>query len=367
MRGVRHAAPGRAILSPVAREVPRGRRRAFVAVAAVLACAIPLAATEIALRIFPIVPKPRQLDILIEPGGKYQAPDPELGFTPLPGRYEALFDHKYPWSFTNLPDTTRITKPLDRYGVEPPKPGIWIFGCSFTQGWRLNDEDTMSWKLQQRLPDHDVVNFGVGGYGTLQSLLQYRRALKDRSKPQIAILVYADFHDERNVRTGVWRDANFSYERFGTTAQPYARLNWSGDLSYRWGSTAVPLMELRARSVAFNAAVIGYGRVRDAFLDPHTVSELLIQQFVEESRSLGVQFVLTGIWPSAATRETLTRFAGQGVPSIDISVDQSDRRNRIPNDGHPSAIANGLSADKLAAALRTLGRADAARGSVPHR
>jgi hypothetical protein len=338
----------------VRRELPRGRRRAFVAVAAVLACAIAFAAAEIALRIFPVVPKPRQLDILIEPGGKYQAPDQELGFTPLPGRYTALFDHKYRWTFTNLPDTTRITKSIDRYAVEPPKPGIWIFGCSFTQGWGLNDEDTMPWKLQERLPDHDVVNFGVGGYGTLQSLLQYQRALKDKAKPQIAILVYADFHDERNVRTGAWRDANFSYERFGTTAQPYARLNWSGDLSYRWGSTAVPLMELRARSVAFNVAMIGYGRVRDTFLDAHTVSELLIRQFVEESRRLGVQFVLAGIWPSDGTRETLTKFAAQGVSSIDISVDRFDQRNRIPYDGHPSAVANESSAEKLAAALRRL-------------
>jgi hypothetical protein len=334
-------------------ELPRGRQRLFIVFAVGLGLVLAVGVAEIALRIFPVIRKPQQLDILIEPGGKYQTPDPELGFKPLPGRYKALFDHRYPWILTNLPDTTRITKPPERYTVDPPKPGIWVFGCSFTQGWGLNDEDTMPWKLQERVPDHDVVNFGVGGYGTLQSLLQYRRALNDRPKPpQIAMLVYADFHDQRNVRTDAWRDANFSYERFGTTAQPYARLDWSGGLRYEWGTGEVPLMSLRARSAAFNVAVIGYGRIRERFLRSHRVSELIIEQFIDLSRTHGVTFVLAGIWPSDSTRETLRHFAARGVSTVDISNDQNDQRNLIPYDGHPSAFANEQSAEKLAAALR---------------
>jgi hypothetical protein len=297
------------------------------------------------------VPQPQPLDIVIEPGGKYQKPDPELGFTPLPGRYHALFDHRYPWTLTNLPDTTRITKPLERYGLDPAKPGIWIFGCSFTQGWGLDDSGTLPWKVQERLPDHEVVNFGVGGYGTLQSLLQYRRALAAKAKPAMAILVYADFHDQRNVRTDGWRDANFSYERFGTTAQPYARLGSSGALRYDWGSSDVPLMGLRARSAAINVAAIGFGRVRERFLNAHRVSELLIEQFAVESRQRGVRFVLAGIWPSEDTRDTLQYFSARGIETVDISTDQKDRRNLIPYDGHPSAFANEQSAAKLAAAL----------------
>jgi hypothetical protein len=299
----------------------------------------------------------QRLDIVVEPGGKYQTPDPVLGFRPIPGRYSALFDHRYPWHFTNLPDTTRITRPLDTYVGRARGPGIWVFGCSFVQGWGLDDEGTLPWKLQERFPDHDVVNFGVGGYGTLQSLLQFQRVLRERPKPLVAILVYADFHDERNVRSMAWRDANISYERFGSTAQPFARLDGDGRLRVEHGDSAVPLIWFRSRSALFDLAVVGYGIARDAFLRSHEVSELLIQQFAEESRRHDVHFVLAGISPSDLTRAMVRRFAAKGVRAVDISVDLDDPANRIPYDGHPSAFANEQHADSIAAILRRVGSA----------
>ncbi len=210
----------------------------------------------------------------------------------------------------------------------------------------------MPWKLQERFADHDVVNFGVGEYGTLQSLLQFRRALKEKPTPKSVVLVYAGFHDQRNVRSDAWRDANFNYERFGTTSQPYARLDWSGGLRYEWGSGEVPLMSVRAHSVAFNVAMVGLGKIRARFLHQHRVSELLIDRFIDESRRNGITFVLAGISPYGATRDTLAHFAAQGIKAVDISTDQNDQRNLISYDGHPSAFANDQSADKLAAALR---------------
>jgi hypothetical protein len=327
----------------------RRRQRVFAVSAAVLGFAVALLLAEALLRA--VRTPPERLDIVVEPGGKYQAPDPVLGFRPLPGSYRVLFDHRYPWRLTNLPDSTRITRPLATYAGSPPRAGVWVFGCSFTQGWGVDDDETMPWKLQERLPAHDVVNFGVGGYGTLQSLLQYRRALKERPTPAAAILIYADFHDQRNVRTAAWRDANFNYERFGTIAQPYVRFDGSGGLRMEWGSGDVPMMAMRSRFEVFDVAVIGFGVVRDAFLRSHAVSERLIEQFVEESRTQGVEFVLAGIWPSDGTRATLRRFARQGVPAVDISVNQRDPRNQIPYDGHPSAVANEQHAVRLLATL----------------
>lgn len=331
---------------------PRRRKQVFIVCAIAVGVLAACLSAEVALRVLFPWPDPQALDIIIEPGGKYQSPDSELGFLPLPGRYRALFDHQYPWTLTNLPDTTRITKPLEHYAGASPKPGIWVFGCSFTQGWGLDDDGTLPWKLQERSPDHDVFNFGVGGYGTLQSLLQYRRALRDKPRPQIAILVYADFHDERNVGASSWREANFSYERFGTTAQPYARLDGAGGVRYGWDTGEFPWMRLRARSMAIDEAMVRYGQIRDRFLRAHRVSEVLIEQFIEESRRYGVRFVLAGVEPSEATRDTLRQFAAHGVLTVDVSTDREDERNVIAFDGHPSAFANEQSAVKLAAALR---------------
>jgi hypothetical protein len=332
--------------------LPRTRQRAFQAIALTLSVVFSLALAEVALRVYPVIPPPEQLDIEIDPGGKYQEPDAELGFRPLPGTYRFVFDHKYPWTLTNLPDTTRITRPVSAYTDSSPQPALWIFGCSFTQGWGLDDNGTMPWKVQERLPFYDVVNFGVGGYGTLQSLIQFRRALTERPSPQVVVLVYADFHDQRNVRTDAWRDANFNFERFGTTSQPYARLDWSGNLVYGWGDGVVPLMGWRRRSAALNVAAIGYGRVKALFLREHRVSELLIEQFANESRQRGIQFVLAGVWPNDGTRDMLRAFAERGITTVDVSTDQKNPQNLIPYDGHPSAFANEHSANTLVRALR---------------
>ena len=122
-----------------------------------------LVSAEVLLRVVRGAPGPPELDIVIEPGGKYQAPDPVLGFRPLPGSYIGLFDHRDVWHFTNLPDTTRITRPVEAYTDTSRGPGIWVFGCSFVQGCGLSDTDTFPWKIQERFPAYDVVNFGVGG------------------------------------------------------------------------------------------------------------------------------------------------------------------------------------------------------------
>ncbi|NOT25977.1 MAG: SGNH/GDSL hydrolase family protein [Acidobacteria bacterium] len=329
------------------------RRTAFAALAIVIGLTAGLLVTEGVLRMLKDSPiEIPALDIVVEPGGKTQLPDPVLGFRPIPGRYTVTFDHRDPWELTNLSDTTRITSPLgsaeDRRGR-----GIWVFGCSFVQGWGLNDADTFAWKLQERFPDYPVTNFGVGGYGTLQSLLQLQQALRERPSPAVIILAYAWFHDDRNTFTNGWRDANISYRRFGTTAQPYARFDDNGQLRYYHSEESVPLLWLRSRSAMFNLALESYGRAQDAGLRSHEVTELLLDRFAEESRQSGAHFVLAGIAPSPLTEATLRRFEAGGTHTVDISVDDRDPANVIPYDGHPSAIANDHFAETLATALQT--------------
>ena len=326
----------------------------FAVAAILIGLAVAVLAGEALARAVWGAPEPPTLDIIVEPGGKTQVPDPLLGFRPIPGSYTVLFDHRYRWRITNLPDTTRITRPLEAYSVQPRSSGIWVFGCSFVQGWGLDDAETLPWKLQERFPDHDVVNFGVGGYGTLQSLRQFRQALRERPPPRAVILAYADFHDERNTRTARWRDANVSYARFGSTAQPYARLDGSNRLRIEYSDGAVPSLWLRSRSTLFKQAATGFGRIADLRLRSHRVSELLIEQFAQESRNHGAQFVLAGIWPSDLTRATIRQFSAWGIPSVDISADPGDTANWIPYDGHPSAVANDHHAGRLEPILRGL-------------
>jgi hypothetical protein len=326
----------------------------FATAAVVMSLAGALIAAEASIRVVRGAPHPT-LDIVIEPGGKTQAPDPVLGFRPLPGTYTVVFDHRDRWQITNLRDSTRITRPLHTYDGSPRGGGIWVFGCSFVQGWGIDDADTFSWKLQEQFPGHDVVNFGVGGYGTLQSWLQLRQALGERPAPVAVILAYAEFHDERNTRGNNWRDANFDYAPLGTTAQPFARFDASGRLRIEWSNDVVPLMPLRSRSALIDLAVDEYNLLHDRSLRSHEVSELLIEKFAQESRRHGARFILAAIDSSPVARATLGRFADQGIPAIDISVNLRDPAYGIPYDGHPNAAANERYADGLAALLRNAG------------
>jgi len=295
------------------------------------------------------------LDIQIMPGSRYQTWDKELGFRPIPGHYTIVFDHRWTWELTNLPDTTRITRPLESYDHAEPKPGVWVFGCSFVQGWGLNDNETFPWKLQMLLPDYDVVNFGVGGYGTLQSLLELRRAFAERPLPRIVMLAYADFHDARNTRLNSWREATYSYDRFGSNAQPFARLDGPDHLQLFYDDGSFRFLALRHRSAFCNLVASRLGSRQDATIDSRRVSELLLTQFAEECHKHGVNFLLAGIWPSELTHTMLERMSRRGLATVDISADPRDPANGIPYDGHPSAVATRHFAETVLAELNRLG------------
>jgi hypothetical protein len=137
----------------------------------------------------------------------------------------------YSFVVTHLQNTLRATQPIDNYSAADEKPEIWIFGCSFTHGWSLNDEETYPWLLQQRFPDYQIVNFGVSGYGTIHSLFQYRDALRMK-RPRLAILAYARFHDERNTFARNWRKSIAPKNNMGALKIPYALLSKDGTLQY---------------------------------------------------------------------------------------------------------------------------------------
>jgi len=84
--------------------------------------------------------------------------------------------------------------------------------------------------LQEKLPDYRVVNFVVPGYSTVQSLIQFKTALKGGQKPEIAVVAYALFHDQRNTLPRWRRKVVASSNKLGEVALPYARLDAGGRL-----------------------------------------------------------------------------------------------------------------------------------------
>ena len=162
---------------------------------------VSLVFSEVLLRILKYAPWTLwSINVSVEPGNKFFIKHHTLGYTHLPGKFKVtLNDTSYSFNVTNLSNTLSITHPLNTYPADPRKKEIWIFGCSITQGWSVNDEDTYPWIVQENLPNYEVVNFGVGGYGTLHSLIQLQEALKERKKPELVVLAYGSCHDARNT------------------------------------------------------------------------------------------------------------------------------------------------------------------------
>jgi hypothetical protein len=269
-----------------------------------------------------------------------------LGYANTPGRFViAKTEGHYQFTITHLADSLRITRPLDTYNHPRPfKGAIWIFGCSLTHGWSLDDTQTYSWLLQERFPDFDVVNFGVGGYGTVHSLLQLKEAVKSRRPPTIVILAYANFHDERNVMSRNWRLLVAPWNGVSEIEYPFARFDDRGQLKI--GKIRVDQVPaLIEHSALVRLIEINRGILEDRQLRAHEVSEALIAEMNQLTSAAGGRFVLANIFGD----NSILKFAAkQSIPGVDIAVDlRIKENNNLPYDLHPSAIANQKYAAKL--------------------
>lgn len=326
-------------------QAPQRKRGRMAAAALLVATVVTIGAGEMLVRASGWQPwRTPDSGITVTPGGRFVMQHPVLGYTHIPGEYMVTLPSGYSFHVTHGPDTLRVTGPAR---TDDTRPEIWIFGCSFTHGWALNDEQTYPWLLQEKLPGYKVVNFGVSGYGTLHSLLQFRAAL-ERGRPAVAVLAYASFHDARNTFLRQRRKETAPWNRLGPLGQPYARLNKDGGLRLAMTEVTyeeVPLMRYSAFAHFLESQ---YNRIEDYFFDSHKVSEALVSQMQELARSHDVRLVVAGIWPDAPTHDMLRFASNQGWPVVDLGVDVlAPGYSSMPHDPHPNALANQVYAARL--------------------
>ena len=295
---------------------------------------------------------PVPADIRVTPGNRFFEKDPVLGYKQIPGQFVVTLKGVFNFRVTHLPNGYRITHPLDTYGGTNKRDEIWIFGCSYTHGWSLNDDETYSWLLQKRFPEYEVVNFGVEGYGTTHSLLQFREAIKHK-RPKVAVLAYVNFHDERNTFLRGRRKAIKDWNRLGPLVQPFARLDSRGNLVYGMDAVEYREFPLMRYSAFSHYLELNYNGWEERYARSRNVSEALITQMAAEAKEHGVKFLVAGLEYNTPTRRMLKFLEEHGIRGIDASVDLGIKGNsNAPYDGHPSARANKVYADRLETVLR---------------
>jgi GDSL-like Lipase/Acylhydrolase family len=100
------------------------------------------------------------------------------------------------------------------YSRIPGKQRILVLGDSFTFGTDVSDDETYSHYLQSLLPNTEVLNFGVQGYGQDQALL-YLQDEGVKYHPDVVLLGFMFMDTYRNL----WNFFAFAKPKFEMTQQ----------------------------------------------------------------------------------------------------------------------------------------------------
>jgi lysophospholipase L1-like esterase len=351
---------------------PRPRRGAFpVACLALASLAAALLGAEALVRargFEPWTPDPGAAEV--EPGGSLYRPDPLLGFVLRPGAYDVTLPSGLRFHVTHDAEGRRVThaegQRVARAGAPAPEGGgaaaeskatsrseLWIFGDSFTYGWAVNDEQTYPWLLQTAFPRHRVLDFAVGGYGTLHALLQLRAALRTRPPPALVLLAHNFFHDPRNTFSRLRRREVAPWNRLGPIQHPIARIAPDGKLRFASAPVAYRELPLMRRSALAHLVATAWDLLEDRRLRSHEVTRALLAELIASAGERGVPVLVATLeaWPANAAILDYARSLGARATDVSVDLRRPENTN-LPHDGHPSPLAHRRYAKRLAPAIR---------------
>jgi hypothetical protein len=343
-------------------------------------------AAEVALRYRARTPLQATLGVMVDPPGAHLLRyDDRLGYALNPDNRMTI-THSRPtgsprfesdaamltWTSMTDAESHRITRAPSADPQPRATRALWLFGCSFTFGWSVDDDDTMPWLLQQRLPDLEVVNFGVPGYGTVQSLIQFEDQLAKHTVPALSVLVYYDFHEERNTLSPQYRRANgLAWTAWGERNQPYIVWN-DGELERRRGPIIyepyVPFIEYSALMNYVDELIVRWQDAAAMEQDRRReITKRLIDRFASLARENGSMFLLIRmVFGDPAPSDDMLAFCQvHGIPVQTVALPPkpmwiSSGMTNLPIDGHPSAAGQAAMADLILPAVQR-----ALDGSMP--
>jgi hypothetical protein len=284
-------------------------------------------------------------NIRVEPGGSFFLKDSITGFNTRTGSYRVTLesDSSFYCTHDTLLARQSSTQP------EQHRPEIWVFGCSYTYGWSLDDSLTFCWKLQEALPQYTIRNFGKPGFSTLQCLLFFRHLLLSDT-PVVAVLAHASFHDERNVASRSWLRTLAEHNRLGPLAHPAMKKEHG---TWTVHHTTVQTHTSWWRRHSSLIAWIGRQSEQPSRATRSEVMRYLFAEFQATCANHHVQPLIAGITKDHETEAALAYAESIDIPTTNMSVDLQEPGNlNLPADNHPSAAAHRQYARRLLKGLK---------------
>lgn len=255
------------------------------------------------------------------------------------------------WSLT--PDST-VTVPFRKNVVQNVGPNGWrivpnlgqsglrvnLYGCSWTYGTGLSDEETLAARLQVAFPEARIRNRGCGGHGTVHNYVQFRQDIAARDVDIAVFLVISD-HRFRNTphphRFRHFQSARWA--RHGVTRTPVVKQDRDGEFRVGYISLTQPAVEAEGLETFLPT---------DYMLDQATFAALRAAQSVARSNDIPLQVaVLDQVDP-----EFNSRLVEEVSGALDISVPFDAEHFLLPHNTHPNAHANSLFFERLQPAVR---------------
>jgi len=176
-------------------EKNRMKNRLFSVVTSLLVIVIFLAACEIVCR------------FLVSPDHKFQWPyeetarntlyrfDPHLGWFPKESHGDWFEGSVRFWVQNNSEGFRDVEHDLSKQ----EKPRLAVLGDSYVWGYDVEAEDRFTEILRERIPEIEIFNCGVGGYGTCQERVLYLEKVR-KYQPDVVLLAYSGNDRANNLR-----------------------------------------------------------------------------------------------------------------------------------------------------------------------
>jgi hypothetical protein len=274
-------------------------------------------------------------------------PDPLLGFAVHPGQYEIneRFDgQRHRFQLTINDGGLRATS----YFPIHASRHIYISGDSGIFGWGLNDEDTVPWLLQGRLPQYEVVNWSLTRYSTVHALLQLQQARARIAPEDVVVLTYHPTDVETSVaRPSIFRDFSDGLEAQLADGRFVSGIDYPFGAFDEKGRFVIRRVRL---SCLLRAAI---DDCRQVDVDMTTATRVTERAF-DEIIALHAGRLLVAIVGGSDSDPVISYLRKKGVPIADIRPTASDpeSKDEIVIDSHGGPFLNHLMFARLLSALQ---------------
>ncbi|MFK7926445.1 MAG: hypothetical protein AB8H47_31140 [Bacteroidia bacterium] len=260
--------------------------------------------------------------------------------------------------------TTHLASGRRSLGLSPESSSLKVdlYGCSYTYGYGLDDSLTMGWRLAAALPNARVRSWAVPGYGSTQALLQLQKQMRQLDTPDVVVIAYASFHDERNSLNAEFRrglslgfSQNTDSQHIQSFRYPY--LDANDQIQYQaWGGL-YKHWPGRSYSALINAVQSSTEFWQKANRDKAKRSGTVLTQIAQLCGLAGIEMIFFPLTEDEATQQLLSQMEAIELSILDASLDLSQTQfQNYPYDTHPNARAHAHYAGALLEYLRQKGR-----------